>query len=105
MNRLGWRWIMGIGYNSCVLRLEGCPKDNVIGGSKNGRVLVCCEKKNDKSKVLLTTSREIRTQPCWSPIKPVLLKSALSSRLKFPELREPGLQLLISLGVSWKNLS
>ncbi|RWW29972.1 hypothetical protein BHE74_00011602 [Ensete ventricosum] len=41
---------MGIGYNGYDLWLEGCPKDYVIGGSKIGRVLVGCEKKNDKGK-------------------------------------------------------
>ncbi|RRT51125.1 hypothetical protein B296_00003883 [Ensete ventricosum] len=33
-----------------VLRLKGCPKDVVVGGSKIGRVLVVYEKKNDKGK-------------------------------------------------------
>ncbi|RWW59925.1 hypothetical protein BHE74_00033109, partial [Ensete ventricosum] len=40
--------IMTIGYNGYVLRLEGCPKDDMIGGNKIGRVLVGWEKKNDK---------------------------------------------------------
>ncbi|RWW38015.1 hypothetical protein BHE74_00056790 [Ensete ventricosum] len=62
-------WIMGIGYNSYVLRLEGCPKDDVICGNKIGRVSVGCEKKNDKrySRPLAFMNRylwEIRPQGC-----------------------------------------
>ncbi|RWW51311.1 hypothetical protein BHE74_00042446 [Ensete ventricosum] len=30
------------------LKARGCPKDDVVGGSKIDRVLVDCEKKNDK---------------------------------------------------------
>ncbi|RWW40548.1 hypothetical protein BHE74_00054029 [Ensete ventricosum] len=35
---LGWLWILEIGYDDCVLRLEGCLKDDVVGGSKFGRI-------------------------------------------------------------------
>ncbi|RWW69622.1 hypothetical protein BHE74_00022763 [Ensete ventricosum] len=46
------RWLrkirIKIGYDSYVLRLERCPKDYVISGSKIGRVSVGCEKKNNK---------------------------------------------------------
>ncbi|RWW12971.1 hypothetical protein GW17_00023342 [Ensete ventricosum] len=40
---------MEIGYDGCILRLEGCPKDDVIGDRRMGRVLVVYKKKNNKS--------------------------------------------------------
>ncbi|RZR77191.1 hypothetical protein BHM03_00002202 [Ensete ventricosum] len=39
---------MEIGYDDNVLGLEGCSKDDEVGGSKIGRVLGVWEKKNDK---------------------------------------------------------
>ncbi|RRT33377.1 hypothetical protein B296_00024972 [Ensete ventricosum] len=48
MSILGVVKVMEIGYDSCVLRLEGCPKDDLVGGNKIGRVLVGCKKKSDK---------------------------------------------------------
>ncbi|RWW63658.1 hypothetical protein BHE74_00029148 [Ensete ventricosum] len=35
-------------FDGTVIRLEGCPKDDVVDGSKIGRVLGVWEKKNDK---------------------------------------------------------
>ncbi|RWW71902.1 hypothetical protein BHE74_00020328 [Ensete ventricosum] len=45
---LGAVKVMEIGYDGCVLWLEGCPKDDMVGGSKIGRVLMGCEKKSGK---------------------------------------------------------
>ncbi|RRT37675.1 hypothetical protein B296_00045761, partial [Ensete ventricosum] len=30
-------WVLKIGYDGSVLRLEGCPKDDVVGGNEIGR--------------------------------------------------------------------
>ncbi|RWW57224.1 hypothetical protein BHE74_00035999 [Ensete ventricosum] len=45
---LGAVRVMEIGYNGSILRLEGCPKNDVVGGSKIGRIFGVWEKKNNK---------------------------------------------------------
>ncbi|RWW22548.1 hypothetical protein BHE74_00021853 [Ensete ventricosum] len=41
-------WVMKIGYDGCVLRLKGCPKDVLGGGSKIVGFRWVKEKKKDK---------------------------------------------------------
>ncbi|RRT36354.1 hypothetical protein B296_00005701 [Ensete ventricosum] len=45
---LGAVWVLESGYDDSIVRLEECPIDNMVGGSKIGRVLGVWEKKNDK---------------------------------------------------------
>ncbi|RWV90761.1 hypothetical protein GW17_00047010, partial [Ensete ventricosum] len=43
--------VMEIVYDGSILRLEGCPKDNMVGGSKIGRALRIWEKNDEESKL------------------------------------------------------
>ncbi|RRT58229.1 hypothetical protein B296_00020166 [Ensete ventricosum] len=71
---LGTVRVMEIGYDDYILRLEGYPKDVVVGGSKIGRVLVY-EKKNDKEDRPLRNSMGVPSSKS-SKLSETLLKES-----------------------------